>query len=255
MQKEMLQKIHIRLSKVILLRDAFSEETVTNGIRIRICGTGKKPVAKPGGYWLFLNMGQEAFEIEIESPIYQTGRIRLAPDQGEETEEVFLYPSGAYPVRPGQTMLRGSAGPGTVIRFHLEEGVPEGRLIHDGKKGDREIAVFMRETAGVRRKWYIWDKEQQNGEYLQIREIAGESQKCTLLQPLKYDYRKKDTALRRAYQCAADEEGRFFLLLERLKEQKYTLHYSYMEEGKEVRKETVFTPGDGKQINIEMEES
>ena len=103
MQKEILRKIHIRLSKVILLRDAFSEEIVTNGIQVRVVPSGKRPVMKPGGYWLFLDMGQEEFEIEIESAVYQRRRVRLKPDQGEETEELFLSPSGAYPVRAGQT--------------------------------------------------------------------------------------------------------------------------------------------------------
>lgn len=254
MQNEILQKIHIRLSKVILLRDVFTEETVMNGVRIRILPGEGKPVRKPGGYWLFLDMGQKEFEIEIESPIYQRRRVMLKPDQGEEAEEIFLYPSGAYPVRPGHTMLRGTAGPGTVIRFHLEEGMAEGRLIHDCSRGDQEIFVFMRNGTGCGRKWYIRDREKQTGEYIQIRELPDESQQCSLLCPLKHDYRKKDTVLDQAYECAADEDGRFFLLLDHLKRQKYTLYYSYIENGTEFYSETEFEPGDGKTIQIHDKE-
>ncbi len=250
MQKEILQSIHIRLSKVILLRDVFSEQTVTNGIQVRTSHGGRKPIVKPGGYWLFMDMGQEEFEIEIESPIYQRRRIRLKPDEGEEAEEIFLYPSNAYPVRPGHMMLQGTARPGMAIWFHLENGMPEGRLIHDCKRGDQEIAVFMREAAGARRRWYIRDKEQQMGEYLQIQEFSEESSKCVLLRPLKYDYRKKDTVLCRAFECMADVDGRFYLLLGHLEEQKYTLYYSYMEEGTEFCKETEFEVGNRKQIQI-----
>lgn len=237
MQKEILQKIHIRLSKVILLRDAFSEETVTNGIQVRIIPEGRKPIRKPGGYWLFLDMGQEEFEVEIESPIYQRRRVHLKPGQGEEAEEIFLYPSRAYPIGAGQTMLRGTARPGALVRFHPEEGIPEGRLICDCKKGDREISVFMREAAGTRRKWYIRDKEKQTGEYIQLREFPDESQKCELLRPLQCDYRKKDTVLHPAYECIADEDGEFFLLLDQPKEQKYRLYYTYTEDGEEIHEE------------------
>lgn len=254
MQKEILQKIHIRLSKVILLRDAFTEETVMNGVQIRILPGGGNPVRKSGGYWLFLDMGQEGFEIEIESPIYQSRKVLLKPDQGEEVEEIFLYPSGAYPVRPGYTMLRGTAEPGTVICFHLEEGMTEGRLIHDCSKGDQEIFVYMRNGTSVGRKWYIRDREKQTGEYIQIRELPDDSQQCSLLHPLKYNYRKKDTVLDQAYECAADEDGRFFLLLDHLKEQKITLYYSYIENGKEFCNETEFEPREGKMIQIHDKE-
>lgn len=249
MQKEILQKIHIRLSKVLLLRDAFSEEIVTNGIQVRIVPGGRRPVMKPGGYWLFLDMGQEEFEVEMESAIYQRRRVRLKPDQGEETEEIFLYPSGAYPVRAGQTMLRGTAAPGTAFWFHLEEGTPEGRLIHDCKKGDQEISLFMRGAAGTRRKWYIRDKGKKVGEYIQIREFPDELQKCRLLRPLRSDYRKKDTSVFQAYECAAGDDGEFFLLLDHLKEQKYQLHCSYIKDGKEFQQETEFEPKE-RQITI-----
>lgn len=250
MQKEILRKIHIRLSKVILLRDAFSEEIVTNGIQVRVVPSGKRPVMKPGGYWLFLDMGQEEFEIEIESAVYQRRRVRLKPDQGEETEELFLSPSGAYPVRAGQTMLRGTAVPGTLLRFHLEEGIPEGRLIYDCREGDQEISIFMRGTSGARRKWYVRDKEGQDGEYIQLRESPGEAQKCCLFAPLRRNYRKKDTSVYQAYECTADDDGQFFLLLDHLKEQNYRLYYSYMEDGKEFHGETEIEFGDKKEIRI-----
>lgn len=240
MQRERLQRLHIRLSKVILLRDACSEEAVTSGLRIRVLQDGRKPAAKPGGYWMFLDMGQDEFEIEIESPIYQNKKVRLKPDQGEEVEEIFLSPSSAYPVRPGHTMIRGTAGPGTVLRFHLEEGMPEGRLIHDCKKGDLEISVFIRDTAGLRRKWYMRDREKQTGEYVRIRDFSEDLQQCRLLQPLKAGYRKKDTAIYQAYECTADEDGEFCLLLDGLKARKYRLYCSYMEEGKAFCKEAEF---------------
>lgn len=233
MDRRNLQITGTHLSKAILLRDAFTEETVTGGVQIRVPGQGKKPVGKPGGYWLFMDMGQGEFEIEITSAIYQSRRVCLIPDSEEEAEEIFLYPSRCYPRRAGMLMAEGTADAGMVLHFHLEKDMPECRLIQDCKKGDNELSMFRKDSVGARRKWYIRDKGKQTGEYLIVRESEEELQRCRLHAPLKYSYRKKDTAIYPAYACIADEEGKFCLLLPRPENIECRLYYSYTENGKE----------------------
>ena len=182
---------NISLSKVIFLKDAFSEEAVANGIQIR-GPQGAKPVLKPGGYVLFLNLEQEEFEVEIASPIYRKRKVRLRADRGKEAEEILLYPSEAYPVRAGCTGILGQAPPDSVLWFSLEETERECRLLSDYKREDGSIRIF------------------QNG----------------LLTPLKSDYRKKDAALYPAFLYRTDESGSLYLLLKSLKKQEYDLYYA-----------------------------
>lgn len=231
MEKKILQKLDIHLSKVILLRDAFSEEVVAAGMQIRTF-QGGKPVVKPGGYCLFLNMEMEEFEIEIESPIYQNRKVLLKTDHGETVEEVFLYPSAAYPLKNNATIVVGNARPKSVLRFHLEEDVNECKLLCDYQEGEERISIFTRERSKAKsRVWFVRDKEKKTGEYFQVQNFSSESGICQLKQPLSSGYRKKDAVLYQAFECIADENGEFYLPLARLKEQKYKLYYSCAEAG------------------------
>lgn len=234
MEKLVLDKINVRLSKVILLKDAFSEETVTNGIQIKT-SYGGRTVIKSGGYCLFLNMEQEEFEAEISSPIYQSRKLRLKADGGEREEEIFLYPSSAYPIKRECTEVSVSLFPEAVFWCHLERGAEACKLLQDYHKEEEQILIFCKGRTGIRkRNWYIRDKEKNRGEYFQIREGTEESESCILVQSLKNDYRKKDAALYPAFECMAGGDGICYLLFDRLKEETYQLYYSYMYAGKEV---------------------
>lgn len=236
MEKTILQNVSICLSCAVLFRDAFSGEPVTGGIQVRVlCKNAKKPVKKPGGYWLFLDVGQKEFEAEITSPIYQTRRILLRADGREEAEEIFLYPSSSYPVKAGSTMVTGTVKPGIQLYFHLEEEELACRLFQDCKKGEEQLSIFMKGEADRQcRNWYIWNREQKSGEYVQIQGLTEDSEQSRLRVPLQIGYRRKNTALYPAYECTADEEGSFFLILGRLRERTYTMHYQYMDGKKKI---------------------
>ncbi len=248
-----LQKINIRLSKIILLLDAFSEEPVERGVQIQT-RQGKKPVAKSSGYFLFLDMEQEEFTVEITSPLYRTRRICLRADGGREAEEIFLYPSPAYPVKPGTTIICGEilswenfvagkaggrhvkgfrveTGGGTIrtgiLRVHLEEEGQEGRLLADYEKGSTEISLFMRGTYSTgKRSWYIKEKETNRGEYFQVRPFAAAPETYCLSSELKADYRKREARIYPAWECPVGDNGEYYLLLPHLKEKKYLLYYT-----------------------------
>lgn len=228
------EKIKVHLSKVVLIKDAFLEETVTNGMQIRVFPEGK-PILKPDGYCLFLNMGQEEFEVEIDSPVYRRRTVRLKADGGEQTEEIFLYPSKAYPVKSGSTWVCGSVLPETTLWFHVEESVRECKLLCDYQKEDERISIFIKGKNGRGKKnWYIWDKEKKTGEYFQVQDISDEQEVYALKRPLKSDYRKKNTVLYPAFLYMTDETGELYLLLDHLKDENYELHYSCCKKGEKI---------------------
>lgn len=228
------EKINVHLSKAVLIKDAFSEETLTTGMQIRVFPDGQ-PVLKPDGYCLFLNMEQEEFEVEIDSPVYRHRTIRLKADGGEQTEEIFLYPSKAYPVKSGSTWIFGLALPETELWFHFEESGGECKLLCDYHKEDERISIFKKGKNGRGKKnWYIWDKEEKTGEYFQVQDNSDEQEVYGLVCPLKSDYRKKNAVLYPAFLYMTDETGELYILLDHLKDENYELHYSFCKKGEKI---------------------
>lgn len=236
-----LQETKIRLSKAVLLRDAFTGEPVSSGIRIHSLSGGKTE-KKNGGYFLFLNVESPEFEVEIESPVYQSRKIRLKSDEGAELEEVLMYPSWAYPRRREHTAVRGRAEPYSILTFHLENENESCRLLRDYKQGEEQISFYLKGRM-VNMLWYIRRKQETLGKYLSLKSIPADSEVYPLKQPLKEDYRIKDTLVYPAWESIADENGGFYLLLPKLSQKKCLLYYSYQKQGKEIFRETEIIQG------------
>lgn len=133
-----LQERKIRLSKAVRLRDAFTGEPVSAGVTLRTLSGGRVE-KKREGYFLFLDVGSPVFEAEIESSVYQRQKLHLPADSGACVEEILLYPSPAYPLREGVTVVRGRTKPGSVLRFHVRDGQGNVRLIRDTGKGRKRF--------------------------------------------------------------------------------------------------------------------
>lgn len=226
-----LQETKIRLSKAVLLRDAFTGEPVSSGIRIHV-PCGGKMEKKQGGYFLFLDMGAPEIQVEIESPIYQYRKICLKSDGGEEPEEVLLYPSPAYPRRAEHTAVRGSARPGSICRFHMENEKESCRLLGDYKRGEAAISFYLKGRLS-NPLWYICRKQEPAGVYLRLKDIAADAGPYPLKEPLEEDYFIKDTVIYPALESMADENGEFYLLLPNLSQEKSLLYYSCGGQGEE----------------------
>lgn len=226
-----LHETKIRLSKAVLLRDAFTGEPVSSAVRLRSLSGGRVE-RKSDGYFLFLDVGSPQFEIETESPIYQRKKICLAADAGREVEEVLMYPSPSYPLRSGCTAVRGKAAPGSILRCYVENEDSSSRLINDYKKGEAEISLYLR--GGAKSVlWHIQEKQKKMGEFFRIKNFNEGMEVYHLSQSLKYAYHKKDTVISPAQETEADENGEFYLLFRQIPEEKCLLHYSYGNTGTE----------------------
>ncbi len=226
-----LQETKIRLSKTVLLRDAFTGEPVFSGIRIHVPFGGKME-KKQGGYFLFVDVSAPEFEVEIESPIYQRRKICLKSDAGKEPEEVLMYPSPAYPRRAEHTAVRGRARPGSICQFHMENEKESCRLLGDYKRGENSISFYLKGRLSSP-LWYIRRKQETSGIYLTLKDIAEDAGPYPLKEPLGADYFMKDTVIYPALESMADEKGDFYLLLPKLSQEKSLLYYSCGEQGKE----------------------
>lgn len=236
-----LQERKIQLSKAVLLKDAFTGEPVSSGIRIHSFSGGQVE-KKPGGYVLFLNVCSVEFEAEAESPIYQSRKLFLQADSGAEVEEILMYPSFAYPLKAGCTAVRGRAEPGSVIQFHIEEERENGKLLEDYQKGEEQIS-FYRKSAAFHMIWHIQKKQGKSGEYFSLKHQEENSECYTLKQPLGSAYQKKDTVICPAQESIADKNGEFYLLIQNLPEEKCILHYSCGGNCQEVSRKTEIIRG------------
>ena len=224
-----LQERKIRLSKAVRLRDAFTGEPVSAGGTLRTLsgGRGEK---KREGYFLFLDVGSPVFEAEIESSVYQRQKLHLPADSGACVEEILLYPSPAYPLREGVTVVRGRTKPGSVLRFHVRDGQGNVRLIRDYRKGEEEISFYIKDRiSGM--FWYVWKKGKEEGEYFRADRPGEEGEQYRLKKPLAWDYQKRDTLICPARESIADEEGEFYLLLPELRQERRLLHYACENDG------------------------
>lgn len=230
-----LQETRIQLSKVVLMRDALTGEPVSSGVRMHSLSGGCVE-KKPGGYVLFLGVNAPEIKIEVESPIYQPRSICLKADQGEELEELLMYPSPAYPRRTGYTAVRGSAEPGSALRFHIEDERGVCRLFHDYKKGEEQISFYVKKkTEGT--LWYIRKKKAASGVYFSLKSRPEDSEVYCLREPLDLNYPIKDTVIYPAQETVVAEDGTFYMLLPELPEETCLLHYSCNKAGEEKQRE------------------
>lgn len=230
------QEIKIQLSKAVLLRDALTGEPVSSGVRIHSLSGGRIE-KKSGGHILFLNVTEPEIEIEVESPVYQSRRICLKPDQGAELEDILMYPSQAYPRRAGYTAVRGKARPGSILRFHIEDEKGVCRLFSGYKKGQEQISFYTKNRI-VSALWYIRNKKETSGIYFALKNIAGDSEVYDLKESLDQDYPIKDTVIYPAQETITDENGEFYMLFQELPQEKCLLYYSYDKAGQEKQGET-----------------
>lgn len=232
----LLQETRIRLSKAVLLRDALTGEPVSSGVRVHSLSGGKIE-KKSGGYVLFLDVDAPELEFEVESPVYQSRKICLKPDQGEELEDILMYPSPSYPQRAGCTAVRGKAAPGSILRFHMEDEREVCRLFAGYKKGEEKLSFYRKhKTAGV--LWYIRKKKDSSGVYFALKHSEEDAEVYQLREPLDRDYQIKDTVIYPAWETIADENGAFYMLFLELPGQECQLYYSYEESGQVRQKET-----------------
>lgn len=231
-----LQETKIRLSKVVLFKDAFTGKPVSSGIRIH-SAPGVRTEKKNGGYVLFLNVEAPEFEVEVDSPIYRNRKICFKADAGEELEEILLYPSPSYPRREGFTTVRGRSEPGSVFLCYIEEEKVSLRLLTDYQAGETQIS-FYRKNGIWSALWHIGKKQENAGEYFHSGDSDADSEIYQLKQPLKSDYRKKDTVIYPAKECMADENGEFYLMFEDIPEKTCILKYFYKCAEQEIYGET-----------------
>lgn len=222
-----LHETKIRLSKALLFRDAFTGEPVSSGIRIRSLSGGRVE-KKTDGYFLFLDVRNRELTIEVESPIYQSRRLSMETDDGVELSEALLYPSPSYPLRAGNTAVRGKALPGRSIKFHLEDEVFCCHLIDDYKKGETQISFFRKRSMDSM-LWHIRKKQKKTGEYFALGQADDDAEVFLLREPLETEYLKKDTLIFPAQETVADENGMYYLLLRDVPGESCKLHYSYQD--------------------------
>lgn len=100
----------VRCSVAVCLLDAYTGLPPVQPVtRVALEGQFAKPIRKPGGIYLFVNLPDGEYHVVVESGAYMPQRIRVVPgelDAGDPVVYVQLLPSPSYPYPDRATRLR-----------------------------------------------------------------------------------------------------------------------------------------------------
>lgn len=179
----------------------------------------KRPVRKPGGYYIFTDLNCEKYSISVRSDVYMDLDLDLPSekiDPGNPISYVILRPASHYPFPGGATLIRASlrdmAGqgiPGAPVRaVMVSDSCARARLSADMADNGRDSICLANVRGGivVGDEYLIRDKDDKNAEYCRIAGIT-ETTKCYRLEEaLKLSYPRGALVLP-VYNTRSDERG------------------------------------------------
>jgi hypothetical protein len=104
------EKRSTKLSLAIFLIDDYTKEQPVGPINIFLRDREYKAAKNPSGYYLFLDLPEQAYTIQVQSDFYfaESMYVQLSSlTQNNPTKEIVLKPKPAYPFPNGATLVRG----------------------------------------------------------------------------------------------------------------------------------------------------
>jgi hypothetical protein len=99
-----------KLSLAIFFIDDYTKEEPVGSLNISLKDRDYKAVKNPSGYYLFLDLPDQVYTIQVESDFYfaESMYVQLSSlTQNNPTKEIVLKPKPAYPFPNGATLVRG----------------------------------------------------------------------------------------------------------------------------------------------------
>ena len=148
----MRDSIHIRASLAVLLIDDFTGKIITSpSLRVTACGGGK-PVRKPEGFWVFLNLTSPETEVAVDGPCYYSERQTIALKELDSANPVVrlrLKPDRTYKLPKGTLCMTAVLPKLASLMVFNEQGSDYKKLLADYEKGSKEISLYQ----GGRKNW------------------------------------------------------------------------------------------------------
>lgn len=200
MEQLRVVRMKTRVSFVVALRDGcVSGPPSDRNLEVRLVNYPRKPIGKPDGTYIFVDLEPGTYRLEISSTYYfrETRDISVGPSSA--IVHIPLIPVPSYPYRPSDTLVRAIAadasglpiGNAVVTATMLSEDCVKGRISEDKTgKGIDEISV-----ASLTGKIEIGDRfllagrgSKEGKEIILIRDVIEHQRRFRLESGLKSSY-------------------------------------------------------------------
>ncbi len=102
--------ISFKVCAIFRITDSFTEKPIANGIfSAKVDGIKTKLLSKDNGYFLLMDAENGEHELELESSIYLTEKVRFSVNNSPETHVITLKPGVKYPYSGNAKKFEGEA--------------------------------------------------------------------------------------------------------------------------------------------------
>jgi hypothetical protein len=226
--QEKEQKMQLEISAVLRVIDRFRKKPVTAAqIAVFLDGQRVKPIAKPDGYFVLINLPSGPFSVEILSQIFEPFRFDLTvpgPGSPYPIILVMLGPAPCYPNLRQATVLTGAlqrAGKPlgcTTVYFVKNDAEKSPKIAQDKvEQGATALKLYLSSPSAqilFGGNYLILDKEANKQEFCMLTGAQGnENGVYTLCSGLHITH-ARGAPLLEAVACTTDASGRFYCALE-----------------------------------------
>lgn len=238
-----IKHIRMGISLVVAAIDDFNNKPISTN-RLHVWIEGEKPaVQKEGGYYVFVNLRQTEFVLNMESKVYDKQQIyidvrKLFP-YSKKVLKIRMFPNHSYPIPKNTTCIEGRAEPNSILLAYKEEYMHPYKLQYSYQAGEDKISIFHPEDVDIEGKTlFIKNKDEAQMEFFQVEEKKEEEKEfyCLTL-PLTNSYKKIGTVIYPVYTIETDKNGEFYLPIANIYEDK--IKFSFCIKGKENNKKKV----------------
>ena len=213
----MRDSIHIRASLAVLLIDDFTGKIITSpSLRVTACG-GRKPVRKPEGFWVFLNLTSPETEVAVDGPCYYSERQTIALKELDSANPVVrlrLKPDRTYKLPKGTLCMTAVLPKLASLMVFNEQGSDYKKLLADYEKGSKEISLYQGGKEELEGKICCIMGKKETKECIRLGKLKDRDKGIYLLdQTLKDSYKKIGTKIYPVSYIKAQDAGEYFLPL------------------------------------------
>lgn len=205
--------IKIKVSCVLQFLDDYTENVITDPVLYIEDESGRKPLRKEGGYYVFLENGLPVKTVTVTSPFYDRETIR-AGEADLEIRKVRLRPGKNYPVPPGMICMEGKAPAGSCVGVVITGMESSFRLLYDYiPEKEADYLELYHPLGGdlTGMEFLIMESGKKKREFFRVAEYKKETGRCRLTKPLSGSYKKAGSLLYPFYYTRSAEDGRYFL--------------------------------------------
>lgn len=202
-----------RVSLAVLLIDDLTGRAITGSNARAWIENEKPPIKKGDGWFVFTDLLPQSYTVNAEGGHYMKQSVKCGFDGGKpQTLRVCLKPSKTYPVPYGFLRVEGKAEPAAEVTVYLLSRQSSFKLLSDAAQGSDALNVFHGSGTDLEGGSFRIISQSGSEESVFIRDKQADNT-YRLLLPLKNDYPRIGTVLVSATVAAADNNGRFFAVL------------------------------------------